>query len=178
MLILQLTFETLILHQVLDITASTDCIHYLAFGDLLPGDLRQKIAARTMHASVQRQQFQMKDAERERSHTLTCDSTSCNHRISACLFVNSAGLEPLVDACEQPSTSSPLAPVARDGTANSDIIDSSGAEPLMTSCHPGSPGIHSVEYLPAPVAPRALVICVPLAAAAIWWLWSTWVTLN
>ncbi len=43
-----------IVSQVLDITASTDCIHYLAFGDQLPGDMRQRIAARTMHASVHR----------------------------------------------------------------------------------------------------------------------------
>jgi hypothetical protein len=152
--------------------ASTDCIHYLAFGDLLPEDMRHKIAARTIHASMQRQQILMNEAGRELSLTSPCNSASRYDHDRA--FLVPVGLGPTVDTCEEPS-SSPRAAVAHDATAKSEALNSSGADLPTFSCSCGSPRIRPYEHLSVSIARQALVISAPLAAAALWWLWSTYV---
>ena len=153
--------------QVLDITASTDCIHYLAFGDLLPGDMRQKIAARSMQASVQRHQFQMKEEGQVHQPFLG----SCSH-FSACWPLAAADLEPLELVGVSVGQRGPLSrsDAADDDAASSEGISVSRAELPKISCHPALP---SGDHRRSPGrAWRVQILCVPLAAAAIWWLWS------
>jgi hypothetical protein len=130
--------------------------------------MRQKIAARTMHASVHRQQFQMKEAGREQSQIQSCDSTIS--RISACSVVGASGREPHFDAREEPPTSSD----ANDGIANSEAVQLSNIDPPRTSFPSGSPGIHGDVHESVPGASRAHIIGVPLAAALLCWLWCAW----
>jgi hypothetical protein len=153
--------------QVLDITASTDCIHYLAFGDLLPGDMRQKIAARSMQASVQRHQFQMKEEGQVHQPFLG----SCSH-FSACAPLAASDLEPLELADISVEQRGPL---SRSDSADDDAairqgISVSRTELPKISCLPALP---SGDHRRSPGrAWRVQILCVPLAAAAIWWLWS------
>lgn len=157
-----------IVSQVLDITASTDCIHYLAFGDQLPGDMRQRIAARTMHASV----------HRVRPH-LAQSQPHCN--VPPLLF---AGLPPpAAIQAERPETSprlgsvEKLANLARETAAACDY-------PASDACRDVAEASSNLSLHVASRAGRtqlpysnchtfSLCLAVPLGAAVFWWLWTT-----
>jgi len=172
--LLLICFTPIIL-QVLDISASTDCIHYLAFGDLLPGDMRQRIAARTMHASVQRLQFHDKGTGQQQ-----CAQPS---HIEACCapapMPEAVGPEPpaILDVCLHQRqhlmpTDQRILSDRRDVVAAQNIAAVS--EPLISiapACIPSCSGVHERLSAGSGVA-QVHLIFLPLLAAALWWLWS------
>jgi hypothetical protein len=129
--------------------------------------MRQKIAARSMQASVLRHQVQMKEEGRVHQPFLG----SCSH-FSACSPLAAADLEPLELVSDSVGLRGPLyrSDAADDDAAISEGISVSRAELPKISCHPILP---SGDHRRSPwQAWRVQIICVPLAAAAIWWLWS------
>jgi hypothetical protein len=154
-----------IVFQVLDITASTDCIHYLAFGDQLPGDMRQRIAARTMHAS----------AQRLRPHLAHSQPDGDVPSLFACFS------PPAVVETERPETLSRLAAVeklanlscetaaAGDLLASHECCDVPGAESSRLSR--GVRSSSSSHF--AARAGRTQLLVISLGIAAVWWLWTT-----
>lgn len=154
-----------IVSQVLDIIASTDCIHYLAFGDQLPGDMRQRIAARTMHASV----------HRVRPH-LAQSQPHCN--VPPLLF---AGLPPpAAIQAERPETPPRLGSVEK-------LANLARETAAACDAYRDVPGVEASSNLSLHVASRAgrtqllysnchtfsLCLVVPLGAAVFCWLWTT-----
>jgi hypothetical protein len=152
--------------QVLDITPSTDCIHYLAFGDLLPGDMRQRIAGRTMHASVQRQLAHQKEAAKEPTRALP---------VSSSLLCSPPALqlhrtEQPVHSSEEPSSPPHESLAPSDPSAACHGSDVSRAEPLQSSSSSHLPDGAYNGPLQFPWALQAPLMFV--GAAAICWMWS------
>lgn len=154
-----------IVSQVLDIIASTDCIHYLAFGDQLPGDMRHRIAARTMHASVHRVRPHLAQSQPQ------CD-------VPPLLF---AGLPPpVVIQADRPETPSRLASVEK-------LANLARETAAACDAYRDVPGVEASSNLSLHVASRAgrtqllysnchtfsLCLVVPLGAAVFCWLWTT-----
>ena len=152
-----------IILQVLDIVASTDCIHYLAFGDLLPGDMRQRIAARTMHASVQRLQFHEKGTSQEQcpqlSHGDPCSTPA--------LIPQAVCPEPpaLVDVCSDQHSRPIDQIIASDGSEGAPAHSRTARTELPVSavCTPSFSGLRNRQSAVLPLLPL-LAVVVLLAA--------------
>lgn len=158
------------LMSVLDISPSSDCLHYLTFGDLLPGDMRQRIAGRTMHASFQRQQVHLKQAGPESTHELPL---CCSDEFSAAALDDAlAAQRAHADTCERRSSSPHASLAPNNELAASDTSDAVCLQSLQTSF-----GSRFVEdggdaQSQVPWAIHPVLILAPLCAAAVWWLFS------
>lgn len=155
---------------MLDISPSSDCMHYLTFGDLLPGDMRQRIAGRTMHASFQRQQVHLKQAGPESTHELPL---CCSDETSAAALDGALAAQPAqIYTCDRRSSSPHASLAPNNELAASDSSDVICLQSLQTSFGSRFVGDGGDAQSQVPWAIHPVFILAPLCAAAVWWLFS------
>jgi hypothetical protein len=162
--------------QVLDITASTDCIHYLAFRDLLPIDMRRKIVARSMHASMQREEMRPLEAVIDKPRAFP-DQTAllCLPVAPDSGFLDES--DTIQAAGHQPTAihGSAVNDLSTSGDCRPQVFEGSDCDPecLRAQENPTSPSLHHsnrIKWVSALTTFQVqMIIIVPLAAA-VWWL--------
>jgi hypothetical protein len=123
-----------------------------------------------MHASFQRQQVHLKQAEPESTHELPL---CCSDEFSAAALDGAlAARRAHADTCERRSSSPHASLAPNNELAASDTSDAVCLQSLQTSF-----GSRFVEdggdvQSQVPWAIHPVVILAPLCAAAVWWLFS------